>query len=211
MILFAAIQAVNVSPPLLFVGETFALRFEKSVSQFLETSDVVLNRRSGRVVGPRGKFLVRFSDGDATWVDLPVSTAARWAAWPSRSGEHSGVGFLIGSRKIAVVPTQNGVGLCVVQNEKESRYPFLVRLNVGVRSAPIHVRDFKPYYSYFGGHATLLGKPGDVCEVAVRIDNNGVSATVAALYRMRGTIEIMGRSHPLDLNAGSAAVYREDF
>jgi hypothetical protein len=211
------------SPPLVFPGEKFTVTFSRPVAlseaRGLELRGKDIALEFGGFVPLRGEptFLATALENgvavDAMRVEVPLAQVPRWSAWPLQSTVSADVAYLIsGSRRIALVPTREGFGLCVEEAGKERRWRDVVAFDAAIRYGPSRPRPFRADYLYAGASGiTFTARPESVMKVSVRVGFAEVEVRVVAGYEMTGTVSVLGNRHFISLSQGGTGFYTAKF
>lgn len=138
---------------------------------------------------------------DGTVVEVPVALASPNALLHPTPGVYDGVAVsVLDGRRIAVVPTTVGSALLIEGGGRQARFSPLLEAEVAVRTAPRRPRSFQATYVFAGASGiTLLGRPGGIAAVSVRIEADGVRARYVALFHQTGTVRLLNVEREVSL------------
>ncbi len=133
------------------------------------------------------------SPEDGTVVEVPVALAPPGALLHPAPGVYEGVAVsVLGGRRIAAVPTTVGTALLIEGGGRQARFAPLLEAEVAVRTAPRRPRTFQATYAFAGASGiTLLGRPGGIAAVSIRIEADGIRARYVALFHQTGTLRLL--------------------
>lgn len=141
------------------------------------------------------------SPEDGTVVEIPVALAPRDSLQHSAPGVYDGVAVtFLQDTRIAVVPTTAGSALLLDGGGGQLRFAPLLSADVAVRTAARRKRTFEATYAFAGASGiTLLGRPGGIAAVSIRIEAAGIRARYLALFHQTGMIRLLNVKQEVSL------------
>ncbi len=208
----AQLLFTTIEPAFVFPGESAIVRMvnrdvlSRSVLYSRQNLNVRPHTEGWRVeaLAPApARFTVLLTEGadnrpeDGTVVQIPVALSPR----PT---ERSFLAFVATEKgRCDLVRTTVGDALLFRSGPTEIRTEPVLIADVAVRFAPQRPRAFVADYVYgLGGHLTLIGRPGGIAHVAIRVNGDRLHLRYLALYRQRGTLIVCGIPRPIELEAG---------
>ncbi|MER3413802.1 MAG: hypothetical protein C4341_06105 [Armatimonadota bacterium] len=205
------------APAFVFSGETLRINAVSAaqiagVRLHSTQGATVRETREGWLLTPRGPAPARAtflfdSDGDGvpqdgTVIEVPVALASARTLMRPAPGVYDGLAVtLLGARRIAVVPTTIGSALLIEEEGRQARFAPIFQAEVAVRTAPRRLRTFAAAYTFAGRSGiTLLGRPGGIAAVSIRIEADGVRVRYVALFHQRGTLRLLDVEREVSLS-----------
>lgn len=141
------------------------------------------------------------SPEDGTVVEIPVALAPAKALQWSVPGVYDGVAVtVLDHKRIAMVPTTAGAALLIQTEGRQLRFAPLLSANVAVRTAARRERAFEATYAFASPSGiTVLGRPGGIAAVSIRIEAAGIRARYLALFHQTGTIRLLNVEQEVSL------------
>lgn len=138
---------------------------------------------------------------DGTVVEIPVALAPRGSLQHSAPGVYDGVAIsILHHARIAVVPTTVGSALQIDGSWGRLRFAPLFSADVAVRTAARRERTFEATYAFASASGiTLLGRPGGIAAVSIRIEDAGIRARYLALFHQTGTLRLLNVEQEVSL------------
>lgn len=204
------------SPAFLFPGEAARITPMKqeqrsSVSFHSVQGGSIRETREGWILTARVPACARATflfdvegDGlpeDGTVVEVPVALGPAHALLRTVPGVYDGIAVTnCGERRVAVVPTTAGSALLVEARGKQLRFAPMLEAEVAVRTAPKRPRSFHASYAFASASGiTLLGRPGGIAAVSIRVEADGIRARYVALFHQTGTLRLLGSEREVTL------------
>lgn len=138
---------------------------------------------------------------DGTVIEAPVALCPARSLFLPAPGVYDGAAVTaFGGTRVAVIPTTVGSALVMERGGKQVRLAPMLEAEVAVRTAARRARFFAASYSFAGPSGiTLLGRPGGIAAVSIRIEADGVHARYVALFHQSGTLRLLGAEREVTL------------